>query len=167
MWSSSEVIIVESQKEWNKFLSKFQSDSSVIVPVQCDDNKHPLATNLCLLYIRMLDDDTEEYILPFRHSDAINLKKKYLYQLKTSQKVFTYDKKKLLHMLHLENIDDVQMKSYLDKNVPMPIDELTTNSHEHFNRIYWGKSNINCIIPIMKHLEMSRLVVDEIKRCIW
>ena len=67
-------------------------------------------------------------------------------------------------MLQLENIDDVQMKNYLDKNVPMPIDELTTNAHEHFNRVYWGKANINCIIPIMKHLEMSRLVVDEIKK---
>ena len=158
------MIIVESQKEWDTFLTKFKSESSVIVPVQCDDNKHPLATNLCLIYLRMLDDKTEEYILPFRHSDAINLNKKYLYQLKTSEKVFTYDKKKLLHLLQLENIDDIQMKNYLDKNVPMPIDELTTNSHDYFNRVYWGKSNINCIIPIMKHLEKCRLVVDEIKK---
>ena len=155
---------METQKEWDGFLTKFKSESSVIVPVQCDDNKHPLATNLCLLYLRMLDDNTEEYILPFRHSDAINLKRKKLYQIKTSQKVYTYDKKKLLHLLHLDNIDDIQMKSYLDKNVPMPIDELTTNAHEHFNRVYWGKSNINCIIPIMKHLEMCRLIVDEIKK---
>ena len=144
------MVIVETQKEWDGFLTKFKSESSVIVPVQCDDNKHPLATNLCLLYLRMLDDNTEEYILPFRHSDAINLKRKKLYQIKTSQKVYTYDKKKLLHLLHLDNIDDIQMKSYLDKNVPMPIDELTTNAHEHFNRVYWGKSNINCIIPKLK-----------------
>ena len=89
------MIIVETQKEWNKFMTEFKSESSVIVPVQCDDNKHPLATNLCLLYIRLLNDNTEEYILPFRHSDTINLKRKYLYQIKTSQKVFTYDKKKL------------------------------------------------------------------------
>ncbi len=158
------MIIVETQKEWNKFITEFKSESSVIVPVQCDDNKHPLATNLCLLYVRLLDDNTEEYILPFRHSDAINLKKKYLYQIKTPQKVFTYDKKKLLHLLQLDNIDDIQMKNYLDKNVPMPIDELTTNAHEHFNRVYWGKSNINCIIPIMKHLEKSRLIVNEISK---
>ena len=161
------MVIVESQKEWDIFLTEFKSESSVVVPIQCDDNKHPLATNLCLLYVRMLNDTTEEYILPFRHSDAINLKKKYLYQIKTSQKVYTYDKKRLLHLLHLENIDDVQMKNYLDKNVPMPIDELTTNAHEHFNRVYWGKANINCIIPIMKHLEMSRLVVDEVKKCVF
>ena len=158
------MIIVETQKEWNKFITEFKSESSVIVPVQCDDNKHPLATNLCLLYVRLLDDNTEEYILPFRHSDAINLKKKYLYQIKTPQKVFTYDKKKLLHLLQLDNIDDIQMKNYLDKNIPMPIDELTTNAHEHFNRVYWGKSNINCIIPIMKHLEKSRLIVNEISK---
>ncbi len=162
--------IIESHKEWESFMKEFQINSSVVVPVQCDDNKHPLATNLCLIYIRLLgdvNDNTEEYILPFRHSDAINLEKKYLGMTKTEQTIFTYDKKKLLHFLDWDDITDVQMKNYLDKNVPMPLDQLTTNSHDYFHRIYRGKSNINCIIPIMKHLEMSRLIVDEIKKCVF
>ena len=162
--------IIESHKEWESFMKEFQINSSVVVPVQCDDNKHPLATNLCLIYIRLLgdvNDNTEEYILPFRHSDAINLEKKYLGMTRTEQTVFTYDKKKLLHFLDWDDITDIQMKNYLDKNVPMPLDQLTTNSHDYFHRIYWGKSNINCIIPIMKHLEMSRLIVDEIKKCVF
>ena len=66
------MVIVESQKEWDEFYKDIQKQASVVVPVQCDDNKHPLATNLCLLYFVGLDT-TYEYILPFRHTDTKNL----------------------------------------------------------------------------------------------
>ena len=66
------MVIVESQKEWDDFYKDIQKQASVVVPVQCDDNKHPLATNLCLLYFVGLDT-TYEYILPFRHTDTKNL----------------------------------------------------------------------------------------------
>ena len=33
------MVIVETKEEWNDFLDKFKSTSSLIVPVQCDDNK--------------------------------------------------------------------------------------------------------------------------------
>ena len=57
---------------------EFGKDNSIVIPIACDKNKHPMDTNLCLLYVRMLDGSLEEYILPFRHSDAINLKPSYI-----------------------------------------------------------------------------------------
>ena len=75
MERSTQLEIIESHKEWDKFITEFQINSSVVIPVQCDDNKHPLSTDLCLLYVKLLgdvNDNLNEYVLPFRHTDARN-----------------------------------------------------------------------------------------------
>ena len=59
------------------------------------------------------------------------------------------------------------MKNYLDTNVPMIIDEPSPMRYEHFHRVNWGKPNMNCIIPILKHLEKCRTVVNIIKKCVF
>ena len=157
------MVIVESHKEWERFIKEFTKYNSIVIPIQCDENKHPVDTNLCLLYIKLLDGNLEEYILPFRHSDAINLKDKYINKTSTEKDVFTYDKKKLLHFVKWENITDMQMHYYMSKNEPLLIDDVTTNAHEYFYRTHYKTKNINCIIPMMKHIEWCRKLVDHLK----
>jgi len=156
------LVIVESNDEWNGFKKIFNKESSILLPVQCDESKHPIDSKLCLLYIKFLGS-LEEYILPFRHSDAVNLNTDYIKELQTDKDVYTYDKKKLLHFVGLENICDLQMKSYLETNQPLIIEDSITTTHEYFYRTHYKKSNLNCIIPILKHLEASRIIVDRIK----
>ena len=155
--------IVESNDEWNGFKKIFNKESSILLPVQCDESKHPMDSKLCILYVIFLTDDLEEYILPFRHSDAVNLNIEYIKELNTEQTVYTYDKKKLLHFVELENVCDMQMKSYLETNQPLIIEDSITPTHEYFYRTHYKKSNLNCVIPILKHLEASRIIVDRIK----
>ena len=157
------MVIVESHKEWEKFIVEFRKQNSIVVPIQCDENKHPLDTNLCLLYVKLLDGNLEEYVLPFRHSDAINLKDKYIKKTSTERDVFTYDKKKLLHFVNWENITDMQMHYYMSKNEPLLIDDVTTNAHEYFYRTHYKTKNINCVIPMMKHIEWCRKLIDVLK----
>ena len=157
------MVIVESKKEWASFISAFEENNSIVIPIQCDPNAHPMATELCLFYVKLLDGDLEEYILPFRHSDAINLKFKYITMMRTPKDVFTYDKKKLLHFVDWKNVYDVQMDYYITKNVPLSIDEVTTNAHEYFYRTHYKTKNINCAIPIMKHIEWCREMVERLK----
>ena len=134
--------------------------------MQCDENKHPKATNLCLLYVKMLDGDLNEYILPFRHTDAINLNpEKYMDIIWSRQNKYTYDKKKLLHFFDWKNVYDVQINHYLKTNQPLETDDISTNAHEYFNRKYYNNPNVNCVIPIMKHLEWCRKMLDKIKLC--
>ena len=157
------MVIIESHEEWKKFIKEFGKYNSIVIPIQCDKNKHPLDTELCLLYVKLLDDNLEEYVLPFRHSDAINLKDKYIKKTWTLRDVFTYDKKKLLHFVKWKNITDMQMHYYMSKNEPLPIDDITTNAHEYFYRTHYKTKNINCVIPIMKHIEWCRKLVDHLK----
>ena len=157
------MVIIESHEEWKKFIKEFGKYNSIVIPIQCDKNKHPLDTELCLLYVKLLDGNLEEYVLPFRHSDAINLKDKYIKKTWTLRDVFTYDKKKLLHFVKWKNITDMQMHYYMSKNEPLPIDDITTNAHEYFYRTHYKTKNINCVIPIMKHIEWCRKLVDHLK----
>ena len=160
------MVIVESKREFSKFGKDFNEYSSVVIPIQCDENKHPKATNLCLLYVKMLDGDLNEYILPFRHTDAINLNpEKYMDIIWSRQNKYTYDKKKLLHFFDWKNVYDVQINHYLKTNQPLEIDDISTNAHEYFNRKYYKNPNVNCVIPIMKHLEWCRKMLDKIKLC--
>ena len=157
------MVIVESHREWGKFIREFKKYNSIVIPIHCDENKHPIDTKLCLLYIKLLDGDLEEYVLPFRHSDAINLKSKYIKKTWTPMDVFTYDKKKLLHFVKWKNITDMQMHYYMSKNEPLPIDDVTTNAHEYFHRTHYKTKNINCVIPMMKHIEWCRKLVEYLK----
>ena len=161
------MVIVESITEWEKFITKFKTEDSVVLPIQCDEKLHPSDSKLCLLYIRLLNDDTDEYVLPFRHSDALNLNLKYIKKTNTSKNVYTYDKKKLLHLVGWKNVFDLQMMHYLRKNEPLLIEDVTTNSHNHFNTYYRKFDNVNSIIPILKHVEWCRKVVDKIKMVVF
>ena len=146
---------------------EFGKDNSIVVPIACDKNKHPMDTNLCLLYVKMLDGSLGEYVLPFRHSDAINLKPSYINKTVTDRDVFTYDKKKLLHFLEWDNVTDMQMHYYMSKNEPLPIDDITTGAHEYFYRTHYKTKNINCVIPMMKHIEWCRKLVDHLKMTVF
>ena len=157
------MVIIESKKEWLSFIAEFEENNSIVIPIQCDENKHPMDTELCLLYVKSLEYPLEEYILPFRHSDAINLSLKYITMIWTPRDVFTYDKKKLLHFVKWENVYDVQMNYYMTKNEPLLIDDVTTNAHEYFYRTHYKRKNINCVIPIMKHIEWCREMVERLK----
>ena len=158
------MVIVETSKEFRKFAKTFNKFDSIVIPIECDFNKHPKDTRLCLLYVKTMSKDSKEYILPFRHSDTINLEPHDIDNIWTTKNVYTYDKKKLLHFFDWKNTHDVQMNYYLEKNEPLSIDDILTNAHEYFYRKYYGKSNINCVIPIMKHLEWCRNVVEVLKK---
>ena len=157
------MVVVESHKEWEEFMLQFEENNSIVIPIQCDPNSHPIATELCLFYVKLLDGDLGEYVIPFRHSDAINLESKYITMTRTPKDVFTYDKKKLLHFVKWENVYDIQMNYYMAKNKPLSIDEVTTNAHDYFYRTHYKTKNINCAIPIMKHIEWCREMVERLK----
>ena len=108
------MVIIEKEKEFVKFGEEFHDYDSIVIPIQCDENKHPKNTELCLLYVKMLDGDLKEYILPFRHTDAINLDPERYMDLTWSPKnKYTHDKKKLLHFFDWKETYDIQMNYYL------------------------------------------------------
>ena len=151
-------MIVENKKQLKKFIKKYKSEDSILIPISCDSNKHPVDNKLSLLYVQLLNG--EEFILPFDHSETLNID---IPNLESDTKKYTYDRKKLNHFIKLDNVIDVNLMHYMATNVPLSIEEIDTNAHHFFNMMYYRKKNINTIIPVLKHLEYCRELAKVIK----
>ncbi len=155
-------MIVETKREFEDFIEKYQNSDSILIPVLCDVNKHPLENSLCLLYVKLLDGD--EYLLPFNHSEAINLDITHLDKLDSDHKKYIYDKKQFNHIVKLKNVIDINLQYYMEHNEPLYVEDITTNSHDYFNRKYYKLNRVNCVVPILKHLELCRKLSNEFQK---
>jgi len=155
-------VIIETKLEFDSFLEKYQDSSCILIPILCDVNKHPLENSLCLLYVKILDGD--EYLLPFRHSEALNLDVSYLDKLDSDHKKYVYDRKQFNHIVGWKNVIDINLQYYMEHNKPLYIEDISTNSHDYFNRKYYKLEGVNCIVPILKHLELCRKLSDEFQK---
>ena len=151
-------MIVENKKQLKKFIKSYKSEDSIIIPIPCDNNKHSANTKLSLLYVQLLSGN--EFILPFNHSETINIE---LPNLESSTKKYTYDRKDLNNFLTLDNVIDVNLMHYMGTNLPLDIEYIDTNAHNFFNMRYYKKENINTIIPVLKHLEYCRKISQLLK----
>jgi len=157
-------VIVENKKQLKEFIKSYKSEDSIIIPIPCDNNKHSANTKLSLLYVQLLSG--KEFILPFNHSETINIE---LPNLESNTKKYTYDRKDLNNFVILDNVIDVNLMHYMGTNIPLDIEDIDTNAHNFFNMRYYKKENINTIIPVLKHLEkcrkISQLLKDTIEKC--
>ena len=151
-------ILVENKKQLKKFIKKYKSEDSILIPISCDNNKHPVDNKLSLLYVQLLNG--EEFILPFDHSETLNID---IPNLESDTRKYTYDRKRLNHFIKLDNVIDVNLMHYMATNVPLSIEEIDTNAHNFFNMRYYKKENINTIIPVLKHLEYCRELAKVVK----
>ena len=144
------MVIIENNEQLDSFLKTYSKKDSIVLPILSDDTKHPMDTDICLLYVQFLDGD--EFILPFNHSEALNIE---IPNLETNTTKYTLDKKRLKHLLPLNNIVDVNLLHYIDTNQPLQLENIDTNAHNFFNMRHYKKKNVNRVIPILKHLELS------------
>ena len=151
-------MIVENKKQLKEFIKSYKSEDSIIIPIPCDNNKHSANTKLSLLYVQLLSG--KEFILPFNHSETINIE---LPNLESNTKKYTYDRKDLNNFVILDNVIDVNLMHYMGTNIPLDIEDIDTNAHNFFNMRYYKKENINTIIPVLKHLEYCRKISQLLK----
>ena len=144
-------MILENNEHLEVFKKMYSTEDCIMIPIQCSDTKHSVSDKLSLLYLQMWSGN--EFILPFNHSETLNIE---IPNLKSDTKKYTYDRKKLNHLVELDNVIDVNLLHYMATNVPLSIEDIDTNAHHFFNMRYYKKENINTIVPVMKHLEKCR-----------
>jgi hypothetical protein len=52
----------------------------------------------------------------------------------------------------------------MEHNEPLYVEDITTNSHDYFNRKYYKLNRVNCVVPILKHLELCRKLSNEFQK---
>ena len=65
--------IIENDIDWKEFITEFEENDSIVIPIQCDDNKHPCVTQLSLLYVNIKDKE----FFYFTHSYFYRLKEDF------------------------------------------------------------------------------------------
>ena len=151
-------MILENSELLEVFKKMYSTEDCIVIPIQCNDTKHSVSDELSLLYVQMWGGN--EFILPFNHNETLDIE---IPNLKSDTKKYTYDRKKLNHLVELDNVIDVNLLHYMATNVPLSIEEIDTNAHHFFNMMYYRKKNINTIIPVLKHLEYCRELAKVIK----
>jgi hypothetical protein len=157
-------MIIENPTEFESFLEKYKQSDCIVIPILSDINKHPLENSLCAVYFKLIDGN--EYILPFNHGESTNLDVSLFDKLNSDHKKYVYDKKHLSHIVQWKNVIDINLQYYMEYNQPLPIEEITTNSHDYFYRKYFRVKNINRVVPILKHLELCRKLSSEYQKYI-
>ena len=160
-------MIVQNKKQLQEIIDKHIESEMVLIPILCDKNLHPIQNELSLLYIKWLSSDEENMVVlnhsEMRKDNDLNVKflKKAL-DFNTENK-YIYDRKSLIHNLPLNTLNDTNLNFYLESSNPLYIDNLTTNTHDFFNINFSTLNNINRYIPIMKHLEYGRKLVNKMR----
>ena len=151
-------MIVENSVQLETFKKVYSAEDCILIPIQCNDTKHSVSDELSLLYVQMWGG--KEFMLPFDHSETLNIE---IPNLKSDTKKYTYDRKKLNHLVELDNVIDVNLLHYMATNVPLYIGDIDTNAHHFFNMRYYRRDNINTIVPVLKHLEKCREIAKILK----
>ena len=154
-------MIVENSVQLEEFKRTYDREDCILIPIQCDDNKHSVNDELSLLYVQMWGG--KEFLLPFNHSETIDLDMKNLYKMSSKHKFYTYDRKKLNHFVKLNGVVDVNLIHYMNTGNPLDLEQIDTNAHNFLNMKYYKKENINTIVPVMKHLEKCRKISKILK----
>ena len=127
------------------------------IPIFTDSKKHTLNNSLSLLY---LECEGSEFMLCFDHSESLSISLDCLNDL-NFKKIYVPNK----NNLDLDNMIDISMLYYLTTNKVLELD-FESDTHTYFNRKYYRFNNLNKLIPIFKHLENCRKMVDKMKRVV-
>lgn len=154
--------IIETKQQLDR-LQEYCVDSCFIQIIPGNDNFHPKFTNVAAVYYHCLNN--KGFILPVNHSETFNLEwNDILIFLQKHNTINVIDKKFHDYFLpNTVNTVDIQFKVLNTINKIIKPTECDTQAHTHFYREHYFRSNINSIIPIVKHLEKYNQVFETIK----
>jgi len=160
-------MIVQHKKQLQEIIESHINSEMVLIPTLCDKNLHPIQNELSLLYVKWLSTN-QENIIVLNHSEQRqdnDLNSKFVEKALDINKEnkYIYNRKSFNHILSLNSLNDTNLTFYLEAGNPLYIDKLTTNSHDFFNINFHKLKNINRYIPIMKHLEYDRKLVNKMR----
>jgi hypothetical protein len=141
--------------EKSEQLSQLSFGDCFVRFIPFNDNFHPVLTELSLVYIRPLNSK-KGYILCINHNESLSLSKDEVFKwLDTLGKIWVLDKKQTLHWYYNPN-------KIFDVNFIEPINTKSLNNiciNYYYNK-HNTLPNVNCLIPISKHYEMSEAIFD-------
>jgi hypothetical protein len=115
--------------------------------IPCSHTLHPIENSVCAIYLR-LKDDSKGYIIPVNHSETINFELEEIEKVLNSiGKIYVRDRKEFLHYFPIKHC-------YQPSPTPHPYIPKLTQAHSYIYNSYPNETNLNIIVPIVKHYEV-------------
>jgi len=147
-------MVIESSQELEYFLTQISTSDIFIYPIYTNQKKHPSNNDISLVYVYTIES-SEEFMLVFNHGEKFHdVYSRDIFEKLGSNKIYSFDKKSLLHLHEFQNVFDLNLVYYFDKREPYDFDNLDSTSHTFFRKMYREREDLNCIIPILKHQEV-------------
>lgn len=146
--------IIETIDEFNSFLEQSKSYDWIAIPTYCNGSRPVYIDSLSILYVYVINLD-EEVLIVFNHTEGLSLSEDLLNSFPTNTNIFVYGKKRFKKFLKNANLIDINMVEYFYRNQPID-DDFDTPAHEFFTRNFENFNDLNCIIPITKHIEKAQ-----------
>lgn len=147
--------IAETDEQLKEF-SNIKYNKIFVELVLHNDHTHPALNELSLLYIKPLNGD-KGYILCLDHTETLLLNKTPITHLLADyDEIYVRNRKTFIYFFPLNNLIDISF------NVPEYV-EPSTSAHNFFYQRQGHLTNINTIIPIVKHYEKCELIYEIIK----
>jgi len=150
------MIVVESNKEREEFLQRWNNEPSIVIPIWSDLEKHPMNNELSFLFVVM---GKSIFILIYNHIDG----KSHQLDLSTStQPKWVWNKKGLLQMdTKIQNIFDISNYTFFSENRLLDFKPEEQPFISHYLRM-GIRENLGKIAPLMKWGEYLKSFVDSL-----
>jgi hypothetical protein len=158
------MVIVEFYSDFQKFLTDFQTNPSVIIPILEDSRAHPVNNRVCLLFV---STKTENYVLPFHHNESLNLPIEYLDELVPDDvEVFAPNAKLLSHVVGMslgKKLIDLHGIEHLLTGTIVEAEHFYTPFIRQMIGTYRKISDIWTAIPLMSILEFCETYLAHLR----
>lgn len=147
--------LVESEDQFNRFCNYSYKEAFVEV-IPYNNWTHPTQNEVCAVYIRPLLA-TKGFIIPISHSETLNINIDDVTRVLSKYKaLYVRDKKEFLHYFTLKTLFDITLTSntYIQEY---------TQTHSYFYSKKGDKTDVNRIIPIVKHYEYCENMFNDLK----
>lgn len=149
------MIIVENQQEKDNFLTYWNNNESIIIPIWEDLERHPMNNGLSFLYVQILDMD---FIIPYNHNDCEKIK---IDLSQSTQPKWIWNKKGFLQTnIQIQNLKDIQTALYFQQNLIYPIGDKLEVLTSFYTRLGL-RDDLGKSISIMKWGEVLKGIVNE------
>lgn len=144
-------MIVDNENILSALKRDYAQSDSIVIPIYSDIRKHRVINHISLIYIYIIDVNTE-YTILVNHSDKV-FNVNNLQFLNNKQYTYTYS-------TGIENSVNIDALYYMSNLCSINNEDLYTSAHTHFYNKYWRLDNVNDIIPVLKHVEYCSKIRD-------
>jgi len=148
--------LIETEDQLNILKNSGYKEAFIEV-IPYNFNEHPCNNYVSLVYIKPFDA-SKGYMLCLHHSETFSLDKTLIdITLKGFETLYVRDKKEILHYFPLNNLKSLVFP-------PTSFKPVLTQTHNIFYNRLRNNSEINIIIPIVKHYEYCENILRDIEK---